>query len=357
MRECTVEMFEPAPVSRPKEARYYQMEAVSGIQRALLEGHKRIALVLPTGSGKTLTAALFFSHPGTRKLFNVPGNKKIRVLYAAHLDALLQQAIREFQSFPEVELIPQSIYSRIPDHVINNGWDVVCIDECHHEAMRTYQDKLEILGETPIIGLTATPDRDDGMLIKFSAIVESLTRVKAVREGYLADSIINTIIDESGPDKSEILGEIFNTFIKEMGKTLVFVKTHHEANLINELLRGMGYASVALTTQPKKFINQVLDQFSEGEYQFIVNCSKIDEGVDVKGCTDVVLGRNFNSRRQLNQTIGRAARPDSPCTVWELVDPLKTRVTAIDIIKEAKEQRLIFWDYDRKQWLREKTGS
>jgi len=72
-------------------------------------------------------------------------------------------------------------------------------------------------------------------------------------------------------------------------------------------------------------LNILLDQFSEGAVQFIVNCNKINEGVDVKGCTDVLLGRQFGSYAQLNQVIGRAARPDSPCNVWELINPLSAR--------------------------------
>ena len=40
------------------------------------------------------------------------------------------------------------------------------------------------------------------------------------------------------------------------------------------------------------------------------------------GCTDVILGRQFGSYPQLNQVIGRAARPDSECRVWELINPL-----------------------------------
>jgi len=341
------------PVAAPKEQRKYQEDAVKGVEKALVDGHKRIALVLPTGAGKTYSSRLVFQSDVVREQCGVAEGKPLRVLFAAHLDRLLIQAVSEYEGDDTVTIIPQSIYSDVSEAVLREGWDIVCIDEAHHEAMRTYQDQLEILGETPILGLTATPDRDDGRLIKFSAIVEPISRVEAVRQGFLAKSVVNTVVDESGHDKTEILTDVLNKFAHHMGRTLVFVATHAEAYAINDVLLSMGYRSIALTNQSKGEVNEILNRFSAGEIDFIVNCSKIDEGVDVKGCTDVVLGRQFGSRRLINQTIGRAARPDCPCNVWELVDPLETKYTAKDIIVELEDQHLVYFDHSAEQWIRE----
>ena len=103
---------------------------------------------------------------------------------------------------------------------------------------------------------------------------------------------------------------------------MMFFRTKSEVAQIRDYLREKGYNAVAVLNQSDNELNDILDAFSRGEVQFILNCNKINEGVDVKGCTDVYLGRQFGSYPQLNQVIGRAARPDSECNVWELVNPI-----------------------------------
>ncbi len=346
------EALETPETAAEREQRWYQLDTVAGVALALREGHTRICVVGPTGTGKTYSSRLLFEDAEIRALLGVEGDRPLRVLYAAHMDRLLLQAQREFEGTPSVQLLRQSVYSKIPERYIQEGWDVVCIDEAHHEAMRTYQDQLEILGNTPIIGLTATPDRDDGRLIKFSAIVEPISRVQAVREGYLARSTVNTILDESGTDKTEILTDLLHKYASYMDQTMVFVMTHGEVSRIAAVLTEMGYNAVGLIDQSNAEVHEILEQFSAGDIQFIVNCSRIDEGIDVKGATDVVMGRRYGSRRQINQTIGRAARPDCPCNVWEMVDPLETQYTAKDIIEELERHYLIYFDHEAKDWVR-----
>jgi superfamily II DNA/RNA helicase len=146
-----------------------------------------------------------------------------------------------------------------------------------------------------------------------------------VAEGYLAPTNIHTFVDVPSKDKLEVLTDIFSNYAGQMGQTMVFVKTKKEVSAITLVLQTLGYIAVGVTDQSEKELNNTLEEFSEGAVQFIVNCNKINEGVDVKGCTDVVLGRQFGSYPQLNQVIGRAARPDSDCNVWELINPLSGR--------------------------------
>lgn len=337
-------------LKKEKEVRWYQMEGVAGVEKALKDGHRRICLIMPTGAGKTHASRLVFESPVVREICGVPEGKPLRVLFVAHIHRLLEQAKREYEG-DTVQLITQSAYSEVPESVIDEGWDMVCIDEAHHEAMHTYQDQLEIIAGTPIIGLTATADRDDGKLIKFSAMVEPISRVQAVREGYLAPSVIRTVIDESGDDKREILTDLLTRFAHRMGQTLIFVMTHVEVMHVANVLEKLGYSVVALIGQTGAEATAILDRFSQKEVQFVVNCARINEGIDVLGCTDVVLGRQYGSKRMLNQTIGRAARPDCSCNIWELVDPLETQYTAKTIIEEVKEQSLIYYDHQKKVWV------
>lgn len=306
--------------------RWYQVAARNGVEDALEDNPRaRILVVQPTGSGKTLTSGLIFSSPRVRKALKIKKNRKLRLLFIAHKHRLLSQAEQLYADEEGIEFIEQSAFSPIPQEVIDEGWDITCLDEAHHEAMSTIQYHLELLGDKPIIGLTATPDRADGCLIKFDIIINPISREQAVAEGYLAPTRIHTFVDVPSKDKILVLTDIFENFINQMGQSMVFVKTKREVAAITTLIKGLGYEATGILDQSERDLNATLDDFSAGGVQFVVNCNKINEGVDVVGCTDVILGRQFGSYPQLNQVIGRAARPDSDCNVWELINPLSGR--------------------------------
>ena len=305
-----------------KESRWYQIAARNGVIAELAKGYKRILIKSPTGTGKTFTIAVTLNCPELHEVLDIPKGRKLRVLFIAHKHRLLSQAEQTFAAESNVDIHYQSAFSAIPQHIIDSGWDICVIDEAHHEAMMTIQRQLTIIGDFPIIGMTATDERADGCVIKFEKIIETITREEAVEQGYLAPTRLHTIVDPTGTNKIDILSAVLNEFHNEMGQTMVFVKTVKEATAIHELLLSLGKKSVLISKQSEKFVDNTLNEFSAGTIQFIVNCNKINEGVDTKGCTDVLLGRQYGSYPQLNQVIGRAARPDSACNVWELISPL-----------------------------------
>lgn len=322
-----------------KELRWYQIAARNATIDALKNGVKRVLIVLPTGSGKTITVACSLNDPRMREVLGVTGNRKLRVLFAAHKHRLLNQAEATFAADSGIELIPHSIFVDLPTDV---QWDVTVLDESHHEACATFQYQLERLGDRPIIGLTATPDRADGMLIKFEEIICPISRQQAVEEGWLARTYLNSVIDTPAADKTPALARLFAHYGHEMEQTMVFVRTKSEVRKVTNILRELGYVAESILDQSEREVNNILDRFSDREIQFVVNCNKINEGVDVKFCSTVVLGRQFGSYPQLNQVIGRASRPDSDCNVWELINPLSGRNLDTTVVVGTPERhRLI----------------
>lgn len=331
------------------ELRWYQIAAKNEAIEALRCGERRILIVLPTGAGKTITVATTMGCGAIKEVLGIK-DRNIRVLFVAHKHRLLTQAEETFAADSGVELISQSMFSAIPDDVIAAGWDVCVLDEAHHEACASFQYQLEKLGNFPIVGLTATADRADGCVIKFDVIINPISRERAVEEGYLAPTKIHSFVDVPSKDKVAVLTDIFANYIDQMGQTMVFVKTKKEVAAITNVIANLGYGVVGITNQTEKELNTVLNEFSAGTVQFIVNCNKINEGVDVKGCTDVVLGRQFGSYPQLNQVIGRAARPDSDCNVWELVNPLSgTNLDTTVVVGTPEFHRLV--SRERGQWV------
>lgn len=333
-----------------REIRWYQIAARNAVATHLENGVNRILVKLPTGAGKTLTIACSMSYEPIRRALGVTDGRKLRVLFIAHKHRLLTQAEQTFVNSNDVDLILQSVFSDIPQEVIEAGWDVTVQDECHHEAASSFQYKLEKLGSRPIIGLTATDQRADGCLIKFQETIEPLTREQAVAEGYLAPTHIHSFVDVPSSDKLVVLNDIFTNYAAQMGQSMVFVKTKKEVQAITTSLINMGYSAIGILNQSEKELDSILNDFSNGGVQFIINCNKINEGVDVKGCTDVILGRQFGSYSQLNQVIGRAARPDSDCNVWELVNPLSGRnLDTTVVVGTPESHRLV--SKEGGQWV------
>ena len=334
-----------------KEVRWYQVAARNGVEEALeQDATARILIVLPTGAGKTITSGLVFSSQRVRAALGLKEGETLRLLFIAHKHRLLSQAELAYAAAEGVEFIPHSAFADLPPELLEQGWHITCIDEAHHEAMSTIQYHLDKLGDKPIIGLTATPDRADGCLIKFDVIINPISREQAVEEGYLAPTKIHTFVDVPSKEKVNVLTDIFENFASQMGQTMVFVKTKKEVTAITSVLEGLGYIAIGVTDQSEKELDITLNRFSSGEVQFVINCNKINEGVDVKGCTDVVLGRQFGSYPQLNQVIGRAARPDSECNVWELINPLSGRNLDTTVVVGTPEfHRLV--SKERGEWV------
>jgi superfamily II DNA or RNA helicase len=333
-----------------RELRWYQVAARNQVAVELERGVKRILIELPTGAGKTLTIACTLSNPRIRKSLNITNNRKMRVLFVAHKHRLLTQAEQTFVDASDVELIPMSMFANISPELMEKGWDITVLDESHHESCGSFQYQLEKLGNHCIIGLTATPDRHDGMMIKFESIINPISREQCVAEGWLAPTYLNSIVDTPHQDKVPVTKMILDQFGDEFGQTMMFFRTKKEVRAINDYLSKMGKKSMAILEQSNKEVDKILNDFSDGKIQFLVNCGKISEGVDVKGCTHIYLGRQVGSYPLLNQIIGRASRPDSDCHVFELINPLSgSNKDTTTVIGTPERHRLI--SKRRGEWI------
>lgn len=347
-----------------KILRWYQIAARNEVEY-IIENFvcPRILLVMPTGTGKTATNGTILLSQRVKKALTNGEDRPLRVLFVSHMKRLLTQAERAYQEESgivtvtsqfnstatdhQVEIYYQSAFSDIPDGL---EFDLVIIDEGHHEPISNIQCKLDILGTTPIILLTATPDRPDGHILKADHIVNPISREAAVAEGFLAETDIHTFVDVPGRSKVSILTDMVTNFGHLMGKTMMFVRTKKEVTALHDVITKLGYASVALLSQTPTELNIILDDFSEGKYQFIINCARIGEGVDVKNCESVVLGRTIGSYPLLSQLVGRASRPDSACRVWELVNPLSANNLDSTVVVGIPRSHVLY-SKERGAWI------
>jgi superfamily II DNA or RNA helicase len=332
-----------------KEIRWYQHAARNESIQAIYDGHKRICIVMPTGAGKTITMACLLSDSKLKEYLNIK-DRNIRVLFVAHNHRLLTQAERTFVNESQIDIITQSMQSNIPDDL---QYDIVVLDECHHEACITFQYRLEQTNpDSILIGTTATPNRNDGSLIKFQYFVEPISREDAVHQGYLAETNLHSFVDGSERSKAEITIDILDSYIDQMEGTLIFVRTKAEARLIDSYLDNLGYKSVAILDQKKEETNILLDSFSNKEIQFIVSCNRLGEGIDISGVNTIIISRTIGSFPLLNQYIGRAARPDCDCNIYEIINPLAAdNIDTTVVVGTPKTHKLIY--KQKGQWTEE----
>lgn len=348
-----VDPFVPSADGKTYTKREYQLSARTNVLAAITAWDRRILLVSPTGTGKNHMTAMILGSPELRDHFGVADGEDLRVMYFAHKQALLVQGLKEIGAVDGVHLIPQSIFSKIPQETLDQGWHFSIHDEAHHEPMLSFQEKLGYITDAQMLGLTATPERADKFSLKFDAVINAISREDAARLGYLAPATVHSVVDMGTLDKPDLLGELIDEYGRRMERTIVYLKTKTEAYAVNKMLREKGYQSEALVDVTNTRFEAVKKMFEGGELDFVVNCQKLDEGVDFKGVKGVIIARGVLSPPLLNQIIGRAARIDEPeCHIWQFIDPLKDNLDACAIVGKQVDHFLYYiragvWNCDQ----------
>jgi len=332
----------PFPATR--QPRDYQSYAAAMTAQYLLDGFTRICVNGPTGCGKTFISKLVAVHKGVRQALGL-GNGKIRILYLSHKRRLNRQAVEEYKDVSEyVEIIPHSVFSPLPDDLVEAGWDITFMDECHHEPMMSVQKLLSQIIHKPLIGYTADDQRGDKLLIKFERTVVAITASEAADRGYIEKCGINTIVDTGSTDKTKLGMALMEKYHSYMGNTLVFVRTEREATALHRYMRYTLKLKCAHLkgSDSEDTMDDMLEKLACGDLQFVINCQRIGEGIDSPGVSDVVLLRKFGSASEKKQFIGRSVRPDSPSTVWETINPFEPCVAAKEVAPGVRYERMLF---------------
>jgi superfamily II DNA or RNA helicase/HKD family nuclease len=145
-----------------------QVEALGNLAQIRADGGRRAAVIAATGVGKTYLAAFDVLRSGART-----------ALYVSHRLEHLLQARRSFgqvlgsrrslgivgggRDEAEADVVFATVASlgRRPD-LVGRGFDYLVIDEFHHVEAPSYEVLRPIREEAFLLGITATPERQDG---------------------------------------------------------------------------------------------------------------------------------------------------------------------------------------------------
>jgi superfamily II DNA or RNA helicase/HKD family nuclease len=159
----------------------YQQEMLESldVERTVHNRHRNL-IVAATGTGKTVIAALDY-----RGLCNTQTADRPSLLFVAHRREILEQSLRTYRevladaSFGELYVggarperwrhvfaSVQSLTAYGVDNIPADAYDVVVIDEFHHAQAATYRRLIDHLAPRELVGLTATPERADGVDVR-----------------------------------------------------------------------------------------------------------------------------------------------------------------------------------------------
>lgn len=329
--------------------REYQIEARDAVHAAWGD-HRSVLLVLPTGAGKTYTAGEILRARA----------EEGRILWVAHRSELLTQAAKTlserigldcetekaesratvggslFGAAPVVVGSVQTMKGRRLKRWPESSFRTIVVDEAHRTAAKSYRAILKHFPDAKVLGLTATPDRGDGVGLGsvYDDVAYRYDLRDAIRDGYLvpikqqriecADldlSDVKTVAGDLQQGELEkrlqidaVLHQVAAPLVEKAGdrSTIVFTAGVAQAHAFVDVLSGYvpshRVAAVDGGT-PQDIREERIRAFRDGDIQFLVNVGIATEGFDAPCASCIAVARPTKSRALYTQMIGRGSRP------------------------------------------------
>lgn len=285
--------------------REYQERALAGARQQYREGSRAILIVMPTGGGKTITAATF-----ARNAIE----KGRSVQWLAHRTELVAQARKTLLRLgARCEVDSVWTLARRP----HKPADVVIWDEAHHCTAETFRTVQARYPEALHIGLTATPQRADGVALGnvFTSLVCPVSIPELIDGGFLVPSDVIAPAKRT-KNPAQTTEQALAEYCAD-GPTIVFVETVDEARRLAREVPSCGYVS---GDQSEAERDAAIKAFKRGETRILANVFVLTEGFDHPPTKNIILARGFGSVSTYLQCVGRGLRPSEGKKMCTIVD-------------------------------------
>ena len=350
---------------QPKPFQQAILERIA-VERAEL-GRTRHLIVAATGTGKTMIAA--FDYRNFAKDFRARFNRAPRLLYVAHSERILTQARLTFAHVardlnfggmlvggkddrpnPALFASIQSWNSKInTKSVADDHYDYVVVDEVHHGEAPSWKLLLEWIRPQSLLGLTATPERADGLditkhfddritaevrlpraiaqrlLVPFHyfGVTDSidLQGVKLTARGGYEMALVERAYLDAGEQWIEGVRRAIYDYVSEplrmraigfcagVAHARALATAFERAREIAEQAGFTGIRSAAIAGDDSmERREEVIGQLRRGEIQVVFVADLLNEGVDIPEVDTVLFMRPTESLTVFVQQLGRGLR-------------------------------------------------
>ena len=353
--------------------RPWQVEALKSLNAIRDSGYQRALVAVATGMGKTWLAAFDAQQVGEQV------QRRPRVLVIAHRAHILAQAEVALsqvldRSFGDAktawyigqrsdlsgELVVASVQKLCrPEGIsrlVDEQFDYVVIDEVHHAHAPSYRRVLAKIQASFILGLTATPERTDGVDVA-SIFDDNLAYQATIGDGIAEESLvpfhyigIKDTVDfrqipwrngrfeieelERRVAQSERMDRLWSAMQEHpANRTIFFCCSRRHAIFARDWLRSQGMTSAAVFSGGGDPCGESLQRLRSGRLQTLCVVDMFNEGLDIPAVDRVVMLRPTESKIVFLQQLGRGLRATEG----------KSRLLVIDFVGNHRifAQRLV----------------
>ena len=341
----------PIVLPRKPDGRSYQLDGVTHLERKA-QG----MIVLPPGGGKTRLGVMAIARIGRTSVVCV------------HTDDLLDQWVETIREHLGIEpgvvnadrkewgadAVVASVFTFAPmleeDPSIGERFGFVILDEVHHAPAKTVQRVLRHLPAKYRLGLTATPEREDGhtKLVDWSFGPRLLVKTvpELVADGFLMMPRLVEVptsfeYEMSATDprritklhRALVADAARNQLIVDLamwevqaGETVLLLSNRKpHCRKLGKMLVALGIdARVVVGTTKKSDRKGDLSDLRSGDAPIVIATSLADEGLNVERLSRIILAFPEKARGKTVQRVGRLTRlwSGKDPVIFDVVDPL-----------------------------------
>lgn len=342
----------------------FQARLLEQVALSRLRGCHRNLLVSATGTGKTVMAALDYAAL-TRTL------PRARLLFVAHRVEILDQSLATFRhalrNHAFGELWVGGHHPRRFEHVFASiqslnaarladldpaHFDVVIVDEFHHAAAPSYRALLDHVRPVELLGLTATPERSDGLPVLQwfdNRIAAELRLWDAIDQrrlapfayfgihdgqdlrgvpwqrgrGYDVDALSNLLTGDEAWARLVLQAIVDRVDDVHAMRALGFCVSVAHARFMARVFEAAGVAATAVWADSlQEERAAALADLAAGRVNVVFAVDLFNEGIDVPTVDTLLMLRPTDSPTLFLQQLGRGLRLSpgkSVCTVLDFV--------------------------------------
>lgn len=336
-----------------------QVDALEALEKLRNEGAEKGLVISATGTGKTFLSAFDVQRVDPKRLLFIVHRRTIarkslesyRAIMPEKTMALYSGAGREDSAdylFATIQSIANDLAKFKPD-----SFDYIVIDETHRAEAATYQTVMSYFKPFFMLGMTATPERTDGIHV-FSLfdhnIAYEIRLHQALKENMLVPfhyygvsdlTIDGEPIDDNtefnklcSPERIKHILHFANFYgaCDKIIRGLVFVSGVNEALEMARQFNEAAIPTIALTGKNSHEVRQrAIDRLEKGEIRYIISVDIFNEGVDIPSVNQVLMIRPTQSAIIYVQQLGRGLRKADN----------KQYLTVVDFIANYKNSFLV----------------